>query len=316
MRPYFCLPILACFFAAQAADAQVLLRWKLQAGEEFVVRTEQETAAHVAFSGKSARSKIVMQLDIRWQVQPASDASFTVLQTIERLTASLTTADGAAEFDSSAKSRSVGLAKQLSDALEPLIGAEIEVQLNDRGEVLAVKAANSAAAGLFKSAQDASEGAAAKAHSAVQQVVSQSILQLPAAEVQQGDEWQAVRELTTPAGKLRQETTYKLAEVADENGMRTFRIEFQATLARPEMETGASAATKTPVVLKDHQQSGVIFFSLEQGRVIASEQTQRLVTERPYRDTTIIVTLESTQKVTVESQEASGKRKPKGSETP
>jgi len=51
--------------------------------------------------------------------------------------------------------------------------------------------------------------------------------------------------------------------------------------------------------VKSHGQSGTILFAPEQGRVAEAEQTQKLVTERSYRETTIVVTLSSKQKTTV-----------------
>ena len=54
--------------------------------------------------------------------------------------------------------------------------------------------------------------------------------------------------------------------------------------------------------IKEHQQQGTIFFSSKLGRLIEAEQTQTLVTERPYRETTIIVTLTSKQTTTLKPE--------------
>jgi hypothetical protein len=289
--------VLLCLLIASQGQAQTLLRWKLKTGDEFIVSTQQRTESNVFFSGKSAKSKIETQMDIRWTVREARESSFVVKQAIERLSTTLLTATGSAEYDSGAKTRPVGLAKQLSDALAPLVGAEIEIEMNDRGEVLAVKAANAAAEALFKA--DASDTGGNNSRSAVRQVVSQSILQLPKDDVDQQGEWQAVRELDTPAGLLRQETTYKLADFVDREGMRLGQIESRSDLAPPAVANGTEKPVKGAIKIVNHEQSGTILFSIEQGRVIESQQQQKLVTERAYRDTTITVTLESTQTSTV-----------------
>jgi hypothetical protein len=280
------------------ANAQTLLRWKLKTGDEFVVRTEQQTESTVGFSGKSANSKIDMQMDIRWRVVKASESSFVVIQSIERLTASLSAATGSAEFDSAAKSRPVGLAKQLSDSLQPLVGAEIETEMNDRGEVLSVKPANAAAEQLFK--RD-NAGATDQSKSAIHQVVSQSILPLPNEEVAVSGEWKTTRELATPAGLLQQVTTYRLAELTEQEGRQLCRIESTSKFADQGNAPLTGNAGTTAIKVIDHQQSGVIVFSRDLGRVVEAQQSQKLATERPYRDTTITVTLQSTQKTTVQA---------------
>jgi hypothetical protein len=63
------------------------------------------------------------------------------------------------------------------------------------------------------------------------------------------------------------------------------------------------STAKKATTIKEHAQSGVILFSTDQGRVVSAEQTQKLTTERPHRDTTIVVTLQSKQTTTLQSQE-------------
>ncbi|HEX5106410.1 MAG TPA: hypothetical protein VFV87_21470, partial [Pirellulaceae bacterium] len=54
--------------------------------------------------------------------------------------------------------------------------------------------------------------------------------------------------------------------------------------------------------LKSHEQSGHIDFSLDQGRLVSAEQSQKLATERRYRETTIAVTLSSKQTTTMRAK--------------
>jgi hypothetical protein len=51
--------------------------------------------------------------------------------------------------------------------------------------------------------------------------------------------------------------------------------------------------------IKTHEQTGTILFSADEGRVVEGEQKQKLVTERAYRETMIVVTLSSVQKTRV-----------------
>lgn len=281
---------------AGTAHGQTLLRWKLQAGEAWNTHTQQRTESSVEFSSKSAKTTIDMQLDLHWEVLSANETKFTVRQTINRLALNLTSATGSAEFDSAAKTRPTGLARQLSDALAPLIGAAIETEMNNRGEVLSATATNDAAAALFQREKSSGEADAA---ATVQQAIAQSILQLPEQEIAKGGHWQITRELSTPAGPHKLETTYTLVDFIQRDGDELGQLDLQARLVPPDAASAAASSPKTPIRIKDHQQSGRVLFSVKAGRVVESEQTQTLVTERPYRDTLITVTLQSTQKTTV-----------------
>ena len=69
--------------------------------------------------------------------------------------------------------------------------------------------------------------------------------------------------------------------------------------AKIAMTANARPGAGSKFNIKDHQHSGTVLFSIEDGRLVEIDQTQKLVTERPYRETTIVVTLSSTQKTTV-----------------
>jgi hypothetical protein len=56
---------------------------------------------------------------------------------------------------------------------------------------------------------------------------------------------------------------------------------------------------KDAPTIKEHAQSGTVRFSIDQGRVVSAEQEQKLITERPYRETTIVVSLSSKQTTTI-----------------
>jgi hypothetical protein len=61
----------------------------------------------------------------------------------------------------------------------------------------------------------------------------------------------------------------------------------------------ADAAKK--LTLRDQAGSGVLLFDAEAGRVVRSEATQMLTTERPYREFKIQVVTTSTSVLTIDS---------------
>jgi len=176
--------------------------------------------------------------------------------------------------------------------------------MSDRGEILSAKLADVAAKGATDPA-DAAAGAAQPAISAaaVQQLLKQSLIVLPEGEVAAGDTWTTSTDIASALGEFKQQTTYELGASVVSVGTIVVRIESTTKLepvaAATAPTTTASKSAAKPS-LKSHEQSGTINFRPEAGRVVSAESTQKLVTERPYRDTTIVVTLSSQQTTTIE----------------
>jgi hypothetical protein len=277
-------------------DAQTLLRWNLKPGDAFTVETKQETQSQVAFSSKSATSQIDVGVGLNWTVTTADEKQITIKQTIERISVKLATPQGMPiEFDSASQSRPTGQARSLAESLTPLVGAEMNVTMSRRGEILTVKAANAAAEVLFASGEGAS-GSAGDSRTAIEHLLRQPLVVLPEKEVTTGDTWTTTSELESAAGPMRQKTDYSLEQFDNEGNQRACRIAVQSELtARP-----AAAGKNSPSMrIKDQDHSGTITFAVEAGRVVVSDQMQELTTERQYRDVTITVKLSSTQKTTI-----------------
>lgn len=263
------------------------------------MRIDQHTSSKVAFSGKSANTKIDLGLELRWNVESAPDGQFKVKQSIERITFSLTPQSGAAVmYDSRDKARPSGQARQVADAAKPLIGAEILITMDRRGQVLETAPANAAAEKLFASASAGESGVFSR--QSLQTLLRQPLAILPEKPVAAGDKWSAEpREIATAAGKFQQTTEYRFAGQAEDEGKKLEKIELTATLAPAAAAAGKESNTELRLALKSHEQTGMILFSAEEGRLVRAEQVQKLATERPYRETTITVALESKQTTTI-----------------
>jgi hypothetical protein len=207
------------------------------------------------------------------------------------------------EYDSDAakKAKPTGAAREVAEAIQPLLAAEVEITMNDRGEVLAARPLNSAAESLFGDAPAASESAFSK--TTIQKLLKQPLAILPEKAVATGDTWTISSDVAAALGPFRQTTTYRLAGESEQDGQKLLKIESTGKFEPVEGAPTPPAALPKPVV-KTHEQSGTLLFSPESNRLVQAEQTQKLVTERPYRETTIVVTLESTQKTTIRPAEA------------
>ncbi|MEX2176332.1 MAG: DUF6263 family protein [Pirellulaceae bacterium] len=298
----------AIFLAALATlglpgnlPAQTLLRWKLQPGEAFGVDVQQHTTSTVAFSGKTSQSEIDLGMELGWTVKGADDKGFDIEQVVRRVQFKLQApgADAVA-YDSAARSRPAGLSREIARAVEPLLGAQVSLRMTARGEIVSAKPANEAAEKLF--AKDApGDEPGVFSRGALQKLLGQSPIVLPEKEVQTGDTWTATEELDSAVWQFGQVTTYRLAEPVEQDGRPLQMIEATGKLVPAAKET-AAANIRTrdgKLVVKAHEQSGTIRFDAAAGRLVESEAKQSLTTERPYRETTIVVTLASTQTTTL-----------------
>jgi len=284
------------FASLPSAFAQMPLRWKLEPGQSLAVQIDQQTKTKVAFSGKSADTKIELGLTLVWTVDSAAEGKFKIKQKVERITFSLVPQTGAAvKYDSQDKARPAGQARQVAESVKPLLGAEVLLTMDGRGQILETSPANEAAERLF-AADDPQSGVFSR--QSVQTLLRQPLAILPAKEVATGDKWSdEPREISSAAGKFQQATEHSLAGQVEEDGQKLERIEVTAKLTPAADKAGAAKTSK--LTLKSHEQSGTLLFSADQGRLVRAEQTQKLTTERPYRETTITVDLESKQTTTI-----------------
>jgi len=284
-----------------AASGQTLLRWKLKVGESFGVVIEQETESLVAFSAKSAATKIDVKVSLGWLVTAADESGFSIKQSIERIVMDLATPQGPAiHFDSALRIRPVGQVRELAEALQPLVGAEFEIKLSPRGEVLKAEPLNEAAKGLFAANEKGGEAGEAP-RATVEKLLRQSLVVLPEKAVTAGESWTTSSELAIAAGPQTQETVYTLEKMGQVDGKSQAEISMVSKLSPRAGDS--SAKTGSPrLKIKTHQQQGKILFAVEEGRVVNAEQTQELETEREYQNTKITVKLKSTQRTTVEAR--------------
>lgn len=285
---------LAAICSSRAA-AQTELRWKLQPGEQFAVSVAQQTTSDVAFSGKKVTTQIDLAMELGWSVTAADEKAITIKQSLRRLTFTMESLKvGKVTYDSADKSRPSGQAREVAAAIAPLLQAEILLEMNSRGEVQSAKPANEAAEKLLSAESVPDSSLVSK--DAIQQLLRQSLIVLPEKAVAAGDTWTTTTDIASALGKGKQETTYRLGGSVEQEG--TMLQEIKST---SKLDLLASTAKDSPKI-KEHTQSGVVLFSVDQGRVVSAGQEQTLITERPYRETTIVVTLSSKQTTTLKPE--------------
>lgn len=287
----FALACLAALALAPAAvHGQEMLRWNLAAGDELTIEIAQHTTADVSYAGKRTTTQIDFTLELRWKVLSREANQTRIQQSVARVTAKLDSPAGGAQFDSSSAGRPQGRARELAAALGPLAGASVELVLSDRGEVLELRPQGEAAEQLLNQAAPSDGG---QTDAAVRQVLRQPLVLLPDEAAAEGATWTESHTLASALGPAEQRTTYRHAGTTEESGQKLARLEWTAQLTLKQPPSG--------VALKEHAHSGTARFDVGAGRLVRAEQTQKLTTERPFRDTAIVVTLASRQTTTVRS---------------
>ncbi len=161
--------------------------------------------------------------------------------------------------------------------------------MTPRGEITAMQPSNDSAKAFLTALDNNAEGDTA-ARAAVEQMLRRPLLALPEKPVTANDTWSISSERPTAAGPLKIDTKYTLTSLSEQDGKPLANIGISATF------------TSTPgsqLTIKSPTHRGQIQFSIDQGRLLEVTQQQTLTTERPYRDTTIIVTLDSHQTTTM-----------------
>jgi hypothetical protein len=283
MNHFFLAAAAVAVLASQAAG-QMPLAWKLKAGEKFDLHVEQQTATTVTVVTKTTKTSIEMTLDSAWVVESVEEGIAKIRQTVGRVQMKVQAADAAPlAYDTASPGQPSGAARDLANAVAPLVDPEASILLtmNERGEIQSVELSPKLAAVLDSAKPDSQS---------LDALLKQPLVTLPAQAVSTSDSWETSRELATPAGKFTQQTEYTLGEPKEAGGTTAEAITYTATLT-------PVAAGKAKI--KEQSQTGTVLFDREAGRFLSGEQSQKLVTETPYRGATIKVVVESQIKRTL-----------------
>lgn len=290
-----CLAILlvgsVCLVLPNGASAATLLRWKLATGDRLQARYEQQTSSTVMVAGKPAKTSLDVTLEMLWQVEDVADAKATIQQSIERIDLKMHSPGAdSIQFDTAAQKQPVGPARQLAATLSPLVGRKLTIAMTERGEVLDNDPAGKP--------QDAPKAAPAKLSPSgtpppvsadkIRRLSGHTLVVLPEQAVETGDTWTAKSDIAGPLGVIQQEVKYTYKGPQERGGKMLEQIDFVAQFMPPAADKISSNLT-----VKEQVHSGSVFFDNAAGRVVEAEQSQKLVTETKYRDSTVLVELQN-----------------------
>lgn len=285
--------------SATPALAQKTLRWKLKPGDQLQFNIQQQTLSTVTIANRPLKTTLDMTLETHWSVDSADENQIKMTQSVKRVAVKMQSGDSTPiTYDSATKAAPLGTAKDVAAAVAPLLaeGSALIVTMDTRGEVLSAEP-SAKLAELWKSPSKKKSSEPGGSQS-TQELLRRSLVLLPEKPVEVTDgakaKWTKDREIEMPIGTVKQATEFVYAGEAEEGGQKVDRIDFTSNLT---LVPGGAKSLK--LTLKEQKQTGHAVFSAEQGRVLSAEQTQKLVTEAPYRETKITVAVESTVKTQI-----------------
>lgn len=296
----FAFALLGVVVSTSAAlQGDTLLRWKFSQGEKLHVVVQQKTALETTAGPKPRKMTVNTTMEMDWLVDSVDEqGTADMTQTITRLKMRMETLGAApVEFDTASTEQPEGAARYF-EAASRLVGLELNVVMNARGEIESVelsdearKLLDDALAGTTLPSLFSSEG--------LQETLKQTAAVLPAQPVSPSDTWEVSSAAKLPLGSVRQQTTYTFEGPRERDGrmLDAIRLNSKLQLGPPPSDE-APAAT-----IAEQEHTGTLWFDVEAGRFVSSDVDQRLVTESLYRGTKIRVSATTELSTTYQSAE-------------
>jgi hypothetical protein len=265
--------------------AAELLRWKLAAGETLRYEFTQSTQTETTGPGKPMRVALDSTMRVSWRVEAVDDRKVAdISQTVEQFRITLQTDKlDPITYDSASKSPVAGPARDISDAVKPLIGCACQLRMTDRGEIVSVEPSEQ----LRQALRSVDERTAQRmlTPDGISRLLSQAAVLLPEKPVAAGETWISADETPSPAGRIRRQNRFTYVGRMEHEGAMRDKLSVESEF---ELVPDADSAARTSQ-LKSGPQTGAMWFDSAAGRFTSSELEQQLATERPYRDLKIVV---------------------------
>lgn len=289
-----------------AAPVPQSLRWKWSVGQSFQSVSTHQTESVAEVNKRTIKMTLHLTLHMDWRVEQVDDDQVaTITQSITRLAIDMNMPGaGAIAYDTQA-GKPTSATKSMAAGLDPLIKKPVQVKLTPRGEFREVEWSSELREALGKLKSD-SRIADLLSEEGLTRAWRHAAPILPEQPVRAGDSWELEEPLKTPLGPMRLTSKFMIGQAVERDGQSLQRILVDAQLEQtPRLPPGdASERSGGRAELKSHEQSGWLLFDVDLGRPVESRITQKLVTEKPYREFVTRVTTTSTSTSRFSSPEA------------
>jgi hypothetical protein len=273
-----CILALLALTGVSRADEPVLLRYKLAKGATLIYKSGHEMKQTQTINGNKIENSTTQETVTTRNIEDVDQEGKATLKTkaVQRKVRAEFGVAGKYEFDSKSTERDTSsmIGAAVTPLLERLTGSEYEVQVNPRGEIVAVKGYAELVADLIKDNPLASQfagGGAAGAKLAEQEAFAV----LSEEAVKPGDQWERPFELELAGlGKAKGKVVC-VFEGHDKVGDRkTARIGITTDLSfELNLDMGGAKVTGT---ISTTRSSGTVQFDPEAGRLISAKNNMAM----------------------------------------
>ena len=271
---------------SQTAQAGKVLRFQFKEGQKFSSATNKTTEIKRNLLVQVIRIKESQGIEFLHTVEGIDSAGIaTISQKISRLRLEM---PGPLltqiKFDSANKATQLGLLTPVQPLVQALMAAEFKVKMAPTGQVVDVELP----ANLFQQLQGMPGANLIQGMLNVdnfKQMLTQSVMVLPAKEVNKGDTWDNSFSFDTPQGKQKMGIEYTYIGEEQVAGKALDRINFVVELDF--IKAANNGLTAAPIKIKKQDSKGVVYFDNYRGQVVRSNLVQTLQVEGTVNGTRI-----------------------------
>ena len=257
---------------ALPAAAETTLRWKFQKGQSlsYVMTQKTETSAQVQGQDIGSTQDVVIDLD--WEVgEVSAEGVAAVTQTMKRIRFKLESPVGAFDYDSQEDKPIEGQMAVLGPMLKGMVNQPVEMQMNDRGEVVSVKVPEKMLDAMQNAGPAGAAAGAMFSEEGLKKMMSQSMLRFPAEAVEPGKTWEESSEMPMGMlGSMKLVRTYSYQGADDTGKAEKIGLDSKVQLLPKE-------DAPIEMALDKQESDGKILFDNAAGHLISSDITQEMM---------------------------------------
>jgi hypothetical protein len=280
---------LLAFGTASAQD--VKLRYQYKEGDKLAYVLEQSMVMDIAAPGMNTKLDAKIVFDMTWLVKSVDkDGKAQLVQTIDRVQLDMNGPVGAVKYDSKQPKEPDNLvAKQIAALFQPIIGAEIGLAKDARGQMSDIKLSDKFKESLKANAAAVGQLADLVSDDGMKKIMEQSGLVFPEEAIKKGFDWtQRIEMKSASVGKSITTIKNLYEGQEDRNGKKLEKITLLPTVA---IEPAPNAPLT--LVIKSQENKGTALFDNTTGRLVEISVVQDMAQEGKIMGQTI------TQKVKV-----------------
>jgi hypothetical protein len=254
------------------AQAQTVLRWKLQPNQTLHYTIGQDVTSNFEVQGQPVQMSVNQQLDVSWQVEAVDvEGAASFAQTIERIRIKVVQPNQpVVEYDSAARDEPQGPAKLLAAFYGLLVNKSIATKINSQGEVLEFQFPADVLEKL-KQLPGGGQMGALLSEQGMKQMLD--VMAMPEEAVTAGKSWQHHSEQNPPGvGKEDIDTTYTFAGSETKDGRELEKLDLTVVIKFTPDEK-----QQTAVEIKEQDTKGVIYFDNAAGCLVQSDAASKLL---------------------------------------